>query len=223
MEREREAEREERAEREGKDKREHEFRMRQLEVTSQARSHQVAEGGSFNVAVQAKLVPEFAESDVDKYLLAFEKAAESLGWPRDKWAILIWTKLKGKALAAYAALDVDQAADYDLLKKEILNAYELVPEAYRLKFRRLQKQPRSTHVEFAREKAILCDRWLMSLGVQGSYEKLRELVLLEEFKQSIATDVRTYLEEHKYDRLQDAAISADEYFLTHKPTKSGFG
>ena len=41
----------------------------------------------------------------------------------------------GKAREAYSSLSVEQSSDYEIVKREILKAYELVPEAYRLKFR----------------------------------------------------------------------------------------
>ena len=205
---------------ERKEKKEHGYRMRELELRSSNRPHR-SESDHFNVASYARLVPEFAEKDVDKYFLAFERAAGSLKWPKDQWPILLWSKLKGKALATYSALAADQAGDYDILKQEILKAYELVPEAYRIKFRRMQKNSHITHVEFAREKTTLCDRWLMSLNVQGDFDKLRELLLLEDFKQTVSQEVKTYLEEHKYEKLMDAAKAADEYALTHKQYKAG--
>jgi len=35
----------------------------------------------------------------------------------------------------YSALSVEQSSDYNLVKKETLRAYKLVPEAYRQRFR----------------------------------------------------------------------------------------
>ena len=55
---------------------------------------------------------------------------------------------------------VAQCADYGLVKEIILQAYELVTEAYHQKFRNLVKQGGQTHVEFAREKENAFDRWL---------------------------------------------------------------
>ena len=207
---------------EEKEKREHEFRMRKLDLCIGSRP-QRTDSDHFNITAHVKLVPDFTERDVDKYFLAFERAADNLKWPKEHWSTLLWSKLRGKALNTYAALSADQVQDYEVIKKEILKAYELVPEAYRLKFRRLQKSQNVTHVEFAREKSTLCDRWLMSLSVQGDYDKLRELLLLEDFKQMVAQDIRTYLEEHKYETLNEAAVAADEYFLTHKQYKTGSG
>ncbi len=40
----------------------------------------------------------------------------------------------------------------NVFKERIVQAYDMLPEAYRQKFRNLVKQGGKTHVEFAREK-----------------------------------------------------------------------
>jgi hypothetical protein len=42
-----------------------------------------------------------------------------------------------------------------------------------------------TFVEFAREKERLLERWCTSEKVANSYDNLRQLILLEEFKNSV--------------------------------------
>jgi hypothetical protein len=41
-------------------------------------------------------------------------------------------------------------------------------------------------------------------------------VLLEEFKNCVPNDIKNHLEEHKIETLENAALAADEYSLTHK-------
>jgi len=48
----------------------------------------------------------------------------------------------------YVALSDVQCTEYDVVKSEILKAYELIPEAYRQKFRNCRKEVSQTHVEF---------------------------------------------------------------------------
>ena len=79
----------------------------------------------------------------------------------------------------------------------MLLAYDLVPEAYRQKFRGYRRSSGQCYVEFQREKDILFDRWVRSLKVDLTYESLRELVLMTEFKKVTPPDLRTYLEDHK--------------------------
>ena len=63
----------------------------------------------------------------------------------------------------------------------------------------------------------------MAKQVDNNYHKLRQLLLVEEFKKCLQSDVKVYLDEQKADGLHQAAILADDYSLTHKtafPTKS---
>ena len=56
-------------------------------------------------------------------------------------------------------LSIEESLDYDIVKATVMRAYELVPEAYRQKFRTSEKSANQTHVEFAREKTVLFDKW----------------------------------------------------------------
>lgn len=81
------------------------------------------------------------------------------------------------------------------MKNAILRAYELVPEAYRQRFRSLRKPDKQTYVEFAIEKETL----LVMCKSQkvDTKEDLRQLILLEEFKNCLPDVIQTYLNEQK--------------------------
>ena len=142
--------------------------------------------------------------------------ATSSEWPRDIWTLLLQSVLVGKAQKIYAALSLDQSSDYDTVKTAILNAYELVPEAYRQRFRGSTKGDTQIYVELAHEKERLFDRWCASMGVEEDFKKLRELMILEEFKNCLPSEVKTYIEEQKTATLRQAAVQSDNYSLTHK-------
>ena len=167
----------------------------------------------FDVSKHIKFVPDFCENEVDKYFLHFEKVAKSLKWPEDNWALLLQSSLVGKAREVYSALLMMKAVS---MKLSITQFYELVPEAYRQKFHNTIKSAYHTHVEFARHKENLFDRWCMSNAIENNHEKLRQLILVEEFKNCVPSEVRTYLDEKKADTLSQAAKLADDYVLTHK-------
>ena len=112
--------------------------------------------------------------------------------------------------------------NYEHVKEAILKAYELVPEAYRQKFRNYLKYDSKTHVEFAMEKENLFNRWCHSKEIGQDFKKLKQMVLLEEFKDKVRPDIRSHLDEQKVEELEKAAIMADDYALTHKmSSKSG--
>ena len=159
-EREREREREEREERE----REREFQLRMREIEMQERANQPKQKIEYNfdVTKHTRLVPPFQEKEVDKYFLHFEKVAENLNWPKEHCTILLLSVLIGKAREIYTQLGVEQSHHYETVKELILKGYELVPEAYRQKFRNCKKDSNQTYVEFARNKEQLFDRWCYS-------------------------------------------------------------
>ena len=66
---------------------------------------------NFDLTKYVKLVPQFNESDVDKYFQHFEKIAKNLHWPENVWSTLLQSALKGKAQETFAALSVDDSSD----------------------------------------------------------------------------------------------------------------
>ena len=91
-----------------------------------------------------------------------------------------------------------------------------MPEAYRQKFREFRKEHDQTHVEFARTKEQLFDRWCSSKKLGSDHAKLRQLLLVEEFKRCINSYVKAFLDEKEVEALDLAARLADDYSLTHK-------
>ncbi|KAJ8044318.1 Solute carrier organic anion transporter family member 2B1 [Holothuria leucospilota] len=217
-------EKEEREERERREEkaREHEFRLKQLElgVIKGSDPKIGLDTGGFDVSKHVKFVPKFQEDNVEKFFNHFEKLGEQLKWPRDKWSILIQSNFTGKAQEVYSALSIEDSMDYDKVKKAILQAYELVPEAYRQKFRKYRKADTQTYVEFAYQKERHFDRWCASKKV-STFDTLRQLMLVEEFKRCVNDDIKTHLEENKADKLSEVANLADQYALTHKFGKVG--
>ena len=193
-----------------------ETRLREVDLAIRGRkgSHD-----SFEVTKQARLVPKFEEANVDGYFAHFERTALNLGWPKECWSMLLQTVLTGKAQRAYATLPTESCADYDLVKAAVLKSFELVPEAYRQKFRTQRKTENQSYVEFLREKENALDKWCDSNRIDGDAEKLRQLILAEEFLNCVPEEVRVHLSERKTDVTYEMAALADEYTLTHRKTK----
>ena len=198
------------------------IRMRQLELQSSVPKPRNSNDKpspespqSFDVSKHVKLVPLFRESEVDSYFGAFERIAMALQWPRDVWAILLQCKLVGMAQRACAALSIEDSLVYEKLKSAILRVYELVPEAYRQRFRGLRKTSSQTYTDLAREKGLFFDRWCLACKAED-LASVRELMLLEEFKNCLPERIVMYLNEQQVVSLQQAATLADEFMLTHK-------
>ena len=91
----------------------------------------------------------------------------------------------GKAQKVCSELSIEQSSDYEEVKALVLTAYELVPESYRQKFRNWKRRQGQTYVDYSKEKELWFDRWYRSLGEEKNFGRLREVILLEEFKNHI--------------------------------------
>ena len=203
-------------EREIEHRRQLELKQCDLERVELEERGRAERGSRFDVTKYTKFVPRFMENSVDRYFPQFEKVAENLQWPRDMWTTLLQSALVGRAHEVYVAMPIDRSANYEEVKQAILHAYELVPEAYRQKFRNYRKVDYETYVEFARNKITMFDRWCTSQKINEEYDRLKQLLLIEEFKRCIPNDIKTYLDEHKVTNLDEASKMADEYAITHK-------
>ncbi|KAG1664755.1 hypothetical protein GQR58_019691 [Nymphon striatum] len=185
--------------------------MKKLDQSSDA--HGTAH---FDVSKHIRLVPPFQENNVDLFFLHLEKIAITLKWPKENWSLLLQSVLIGRAREIYSQLSIEQSSSYDFVKESILCAYELVPEAYRQNFRNSTKETHLTYLEFSRSKEFLFDKWCKAKNTNNDYFKLKQLILLEDFKNCIHPNVKTYIDEQKVETLDHAARLADDYYLTHK-------
>ena len=186
----------------------HEREMRALELNARRIAHEESIATKFDLGKNVRLVPPFNESEVDKYFQHFERVAQNLKWPIDQWPLLLQSVLRGKAQEAYTALPISECVDYNSVKNAILKAYELVPEAYRQKFRNYRKQESQTHVEFAHEKEVYFDRWCNSREVGTDFEKLRQVILIEEFKRCLLKNCWLLKKRREKEAMPNAFVSS---------------
>nr|XP_046250447.1 uncharacterized protein LOC124062051 isoform X4 [Scatophagus argus] len=170
---------------------------------------------SFDVVSNLRLLPQFNERDPDTFFSLFERVAESKEWSDPECTLLLQCVLTGRAQEAYSALTVAESKAYSTVKAAVLKAYELVPEAYRRKFRAWEKSTSQSHMEFARDLVTFFNRWCNSLKID-SYVALCDLIVLEQFKNSVPSHIAVYISEHKVKTATEAAALADEYVLTHR-------
>ena len=170
-----------------------------------------------------KLIPHFDEEDVGKFFRSFEKVANQLGWNKESWALLVQSVFKGRAQLAYSSLNDNDSADYDKVKSAVLTAYEMVPEAYRLKFRKYSKNDRDSYMEFLSNKKVMFEDWLRAAKIE-TWDDLKNAVILEDFKYNLPVSIRAHLEEFNILSAEAAAQAADRYVLSHDMShKSRYG
>lgn len=196
-----------------KQKLEQQERLEMMKIELSNRAEERALNPQFNICSALPLVPDFDEEDPDGYFRKFETAAHHHKWPRDQWTWLVSPKFKGKAAITYNSLD--NLEDYQFVKNSILDAYAITPDGYRQKFRTYYKSNSETYVEFATEKLRRLRKWLDSTQT-NTYDKLVNLIALEEFKRKIPSPILMRLEDRGEEDLIRSAQWADKYSLTYK-------
>ena len=104
--------------------------------------------------------------------------------------------------------------NYENIKEAVLRVYDLVPEAYRQKFRNHKMKPSQSVAEFGRDK-VYFRRWC-DVSKVNTFET--QLILIDEHKNCLPDRLVTYLNEGKVNTLAEATVFADAYLLTHKHT-----
>lgn len=171
----------------------------------------------FDVVGNLWLVPKFCERDPDSFFVFFERIADACKWPDAARALMLQTVLTGKAQEAYLSLTVEDSQGYVEVKAAVLKAYERVPEFYRQQFRTWKKSEKQSYLEFARDLQMHFSRWCSAAEV-SDFKGLCNLIILEQFKNSVPSRVAVYVSEQKAQTVTKAAMLADDYVLMHKRT-----
>lgn len=103
----------------------------------------------FAIFRNLRLVPKFNEKNPDTFFSLFERVADVRNWPESVCTLMLQHVLTGKAQEAYASLGSEDSKKYSEVKKAVLKAFELVPDAYRKRFQTWRKEEKQTHLEFA--------------------------------------------------------------------------
>ncbi|KAL2087830.1 hypothetical protein ACEWY4_016658 [Coilia grayii] len=147
------------------------FEAERLRLVSEGKLPRGGSGSSSNdtsgssLSGMLKLLPRFNEKDPDVFFSLFETVADDRCWDDTERCLLLQTVLVGKAQEAYVALSGADRRKYKSVKEAVLKAYELVPEAYRQRFRTWRKADKQAHVEVARVLGCHFYRWLAAEGV----------------------------------------------------------
>lgn len=104
---------------------------------------------TFDIVENLRLLPQFNEKDPEIFFSLFEHVADARNWPDSDRTLMLQCVLTGIAQEAYSALSVADSVSYDKVKMAVLQIYDLVPEAYRQRFRTLKRDDKQTHIEFA--------------------------------------------------------------------------
>ena len=101
-----------------------------------------------------KLTKLSETDDIEAFLTTFKTAVEAHGMERDKHAAILAPQLTGKARLAFAAINDEDARDYDRVKAATFQCYDINEETYRRRFRGVQ--PKENETANRKGKTGLC-------------------------------------------------------------------
>ncbi|XP_070206184.1 uncharacterized protein [Littorina saxatilis] len=165
-------------------------------------------------------IPMFDESkeDIATWLKRFERVATLYKWKRNTWATRVSTRLSGRAVEVYNTLDDDSADDYEGLKVALLGRYQLTAETYRRRLRTCKRKEHETFRQFGARIEENLTKW----HELSEITELKQLVLLEQFLQTLSADMAAYVKERKPQTLAEAVKSAEIHFEAHRDSKKFF-
>ncbi|GFO04005.1 retroviral-like aspartic protease 1 [Plakobranchus ocellatus] len=147
--------------------------------------------------------------DLDIWLTRFERFAESNGWSREKWSSSLCALLTGRALDCYGRLSAEQAKDYDKVKEALMKKYDLKEVGYRRRLSTCKLAEGESPDMFIVRIVAYLDRWIELSKTDKSYEKLKDLIVRQQFMDAYPKDLATSLREKDLPTLERVAKEAD--------------
>ncbi|GFN90364.1 hypothetical protein PoB_001687000 [Plakobranchus ocellatus] len=165
-------------------------------------------------------LPSFQDGrdDLDIWLTRFERFAESNGWSREKWSSSLCALLTGRALDCYGRLSAEQAKDYDKVKEALMKRYDMTEDGYRRKFRTCKPAEGESPDMFIVRIVTYLERWTELSKTDKSYEKLKDLIVREQFMDACPEDLVTSLREKDLPTLERVAKDGRSTTTTGRPS-----
>ncbi len=164
-----------------------------------------------------KLTKVTEADDIEAYLTTFERLMRAYEVSEDRWALKLAPQLTGKAQHAYAAMDTSQSADYTALKAAILRRYDINDETYRQRFRSARRREGETQSELVIRLTDVAQKWTKECA---TVEKLLDVVVLEQFLDTLDPNTRIWVKERKPKSSEEAGRLADDYAQARKQADS---
>ena len=156
----------------------------------------------------AKLTKLTESEDIEAYLTTFERMMSAHEVDKEKWAFKLAPNLSGKAQLAYAAMDSDDAKDYEQVKETILLRYNINTETYRQRFRTTKKQEDWSYRDLIVRLQDLSRKWTKD---KTSAEEIVDLMVTEQFLTTLPQELRVWVTDRKPKTSTEAGQMADEY------------
>ena len=153
--------------------------------------------------------------DIQVYLDCCDRVVENYKWSDEVASRKLAGAIRGKAQLAFSRMPLADTTSYKSIKLAILSAYNLCPDALRIKFRDCCRMNGETHVQWATRFEGALDKWIESEGALNDFEKLKALFLKEHFIDSVGFNLQCRLKESELETVESIAIFSDKYANAH--------
>ena len=194
---------------------EHETRRLELEMRER---HRELRSKDFDLAKPVRLIPKFSEDEIDQYFQNFEKTVSNLKCPRHTWMMLLQT-VEWKSTKSLLYANSRWMWGLKVWKRKFSTLTSWCQKRIGKSFETTRKL-KQNHLRNSSNKETYFDRWSSSEAVGDNHEKLRQLILMEDFKNNLSGQLRLYLEERRVGTARELAVLADEYVLTRETSKA---
>ena len=175
--------------------------------------------GTSGNGVSAKVprLPVFHDDkdDLDAYIERFERFATTHHWPKESWAPNLSALITGKASEVYSRLSRDEADDFDVLKKALLDRYHLNAEGFRMKLRESIADEGESPTQFITRLENYLNKWIELTKIPKTFAGMVQLILTEQFISTCSNDLATFLIERTWESLKDLGEIANKYLEAH--------
>ena len=170
------------------------------------------------MVARAPKLPVFDDSknDVDAYLQRFERYARSQRWDEENWATNLSALLRGKALEVYSWMALDQGTDYEALKRALLRRFRMAEDGFRVKFRSANPDSGEAASQFAIRIENYFTRWVDLSSAEKTYNGVKDLLLREQFINTIGVPLALYLKERGPSNIDAMTDLAEKYVEAHR-------
>ncbi|GFW71894.1 retrovirus-related Pol polyprotein from transposon opus [Trichonephila clavipes] len=168
-----------------------ELQKKQIEL-KEGNEAEVKEPGQIKIDLH-KLIPKFDSKfdDISLFLISFERQAKILNLPKICWVTHLISILPSEIVGLIAREPEKDAADYEFVKKLLLQRFKLSPEKFRQLFVKHQKNPDGTWKDFYYEIRNFCEEWLNGLDIQ-TFEDPKDLLITDQMKKKVPSEVREH-------------------------------
>ena len=163
---------------------------------------------------QVKLTKLGDGDDIESYITTFERMMVAYEVPKERWVYKLAPNLTGRAQQAYTGLTIEEAGNYETVKRAILERYDVNPETYRRRLRNLSKEPSETYREMAVRGMDLFKKWTRQCK---TLEEVSEVVVTEQVLTSMPEDIQIWVRENKPATAAEAGRLAGDYMQARAP------